>query len=140
MPDAHVEPVEDQVARDDEHEQGEPDVRQGHDVSVSHVGPVAPPEDVAEGVRQARDRRPSRPPRAAPGRAGSCALSRYRNSDEQERVQHEEHPERGDDVARAQHRRHAVRREQHVVDDPRLAPDLGGPPAGDDRDLARRTR
>ncbi len=36
-------------------------------------------------------------------------------------------------------RRHAVGGAHHAVDDPRLAADLGGEPAGEDRDDARRT-
>ena len=132
--DAHVEAVEDQVAGDDEDEQDEPDVVEAHGSSPRSAARRLPAEDVAEGVGQAGHGdgldllellRPLL----------DLAVEQVQEQDEQQRVEDDEHPEREDDVDRAQDRRDAVGGREDVVDDPRLAPDLGRPPAGGDRRL-----
>ena len=70
--DAHVEAVEDQVAGDDQDEQDEPDVIEGHGSSPGRRRGCWRREDVAERVGQRRTSGRSRPPPAPPARPGSC--------------------------------------------------------------------
>ena len=133
-PDAHVEPVEDEIAGDDQDEQEEPDVVEGHGSS---------PRSAARRLRLKTSRNVSGRLDIGDGldllellRAVlDLAVEQVQEQDEQQRVEHDEHPERQDDVDGAQDRRHAVGGLEDVVDDPRLAPDLGRPPAGRDRRL-----
>ena len=133
-PDAHVEAVEDQVAGDDHDEQEEPDVVEGHGSS---------PRSAARRLRLKTSRNVSgrldtatvSTSSSSSGPSWILRFSRYRNRTSSSAVQHDEHPEREDDVGRAQGRGHAVGGLEDVVDDPRLAPDLGGPPARGDRRL-----
>ena len=134
--DAEIEPVEQHVEQNADGQDGDPE----HDHGYS---PAATWCSVARAAR----RRPTsggwglRRRAAGPGarRAGAQQPVDVEDAEgEDEAVDRAKDDERDRRRARRQERRHRVGGSQHAVDRPGLAPDLGGEPAGQDRDERQR--